>query len=227
MHKNRLIILFFIICIACTGCFGSNSNSSEQYEMMTITLDKNGGNGGTSHIKIPKIKGKTSAMPPAIAPTKEGFDFKGYYINQEGNGQQYYSSSMSSYRNWNLNSDKTLYARWLPNNIFYEEINLNSSNFADYFENDVATGDAYWYSFRPRNEHISLYTVDSISFTFIVDVYEGYNNKISKTYSIDILLSTSNTFATGRVQVFKNTDFSNKTIFYDTKIINVSGILRY
>lgn len=222
-----ILIMFFFVVLMLTGCFAPKSKVENQYEEITILLDNNGGNGGTSSVKVPKIPGQTPSLPQAIAPTREDYIFKGYYINKNGSGQQYYTSKMTGFKSWNLTSSRTLYARWLPKDINYESITLDSMNIFNYLDNDETLGNAYWYNFKPLNEDLATYTETEISFTFVVDVYEGYKSTIAKRYSFDIVLSRQNNFTTGRVLVFKNSEFSNKTLFYDTKIINVSGNVNY
>ena len=74
----------------------------------TITLNPNGGTGGTA--KVTATYGK--AMPKATAPTRKGYTFMGYY-NAKTGGVQYYSAKMASVRNWNgTKATYTFYARW-------------------------------------------------------------------------------------------------------------------
>jgi uncharacterized repeat protein (TIGR02543 family) len=83
-------------------------NAPETY---TVTLNKDGGTGGTSSV----IVTYNAAMPSATAPTKTGYTFGGYYSSTNGSGTQYYNASMGSAKNWNLTSNTTLYAKWTAN----------------------------------------------------------------------------------------------------------------
>jgi len=47
-----------------------------------------------------------------------GYDFYGYYTGVGGTETKYYSSDMTSYRDWDQTSGDILYARWLPSGIF-------------------------------------------------------------------------------------------------------------
>jgi len=77
-----------------------------------VTLDHNGGSGGTASVTA--INGV--AMPSATAPTRSGYSFQGYWdTNAESGGNQYYSASMGSTQNWNKTQHTTLYARWTGN----------------------------------------------------------------------------------------------------------------
>ncbi|MDR1011437.1 MAG: DVUA0089 family protein [Opitutaceae bacterium] len=78
-------------------------------ETYTITLDKNGGTGGTASVTATA----GLPMPVATAPTRAGHMFLGYYDTSAGTGgTQYYTASMSSARDWDKTTAATLYARW-------------------------------------------------------------------------------------------------------------------
>lgn len=79
----------------------------------SVTLDLQGGTGGTS--RVTATYGQR--MPSAIMPTKAGYDFNGFYTGLNGAGAQYYSSNMSSSRSWNIARDETLYAYWTVSDI--------------------------------------------------------------------------------------------------------------
>ena len=78
----------------------------------TVTLDANGGTGGTTSVSATY----DSAMPSATAPTRTGYTFKGYYSEQNGGGTQYYAEDMNSAHNWDIDTNpSTLYAKWEAN----------------------------------------------------------------------------------------------------------------
>lgn len=70
----------------------------------TVTLDADGGTGGTSSVSATY----DSAMPEATAPTRTGYNFLGYYYNYT----QYYDESMNSIQTWDRTSATTLQAHW-------------------------------------------------------------------------------------------------------------------
>lgn len=87
----------------------------------TVKLDKQGGSGGTSSVSVQF----GNAMPSATKPAKTGYTFKGYYTSIGGKGTQYYSSSMSSMRDWNIaENNYTLFAYWKPDTY---SVTLNPS----------------------------------------------------------------------------------------------------
>ena len=76
----------------------------------TVTLDKQGGTGGSNAVTATYA----SAMPTATAPTRTGYIFGGYWDTTSG-GTQYYSAAMGSLRPWDKAVNSTLYARWMAN----------------------------------------------------------------------------------------------------------------
>ena len=76
----------------------------------TITLDADGGSGGTSSVTVTF----GSDMPSATAPTKANYTFMGYFTAENGAGTQYYYPDMSSKRVWDDDTGliNTLYAYW-------------------------------------------------------------------------------------------------------------------
>ena len=77
----------------------------------TVTFDKQNGTGGSTSAAATF----NSAMPAITVPTRPGYTFGGYYTAKNGGGTQYYTSSGSSARNWNIAANTTLYAKWTAN----------------------------------------------------------------------------------------------------------------
>ena len=75
--------------------------------LYTITLDLQN-NGGTTSITA-KIG---SALPATDVPTYAGFVFGGYFTGTGGEGVQYYDASGNGTRNWDIQGETTLYAKW-------------------------------------------------------------------------------------------------------------------
>ena len=84
----------------------------------TVTLDPQEGTGGTASVSA-KL---TNPMPKIELPTREAYDFGGYYDEEGGQGAQYYEPDGTSAKNWDKTTDATLYAHWIPTeyNITYE-----------------------------------------------------------------------------------------------------------
>lgn len=80
---------------------------------ITVTLDKNGGSGGSDEVlAIPN-----DPMPTATAPTNSAsyLTFGGYFL--EDDITQYYNADMSSARNCDLEEEFTLYAKWIDGRV--------------------------------------------------------------------------------------------------------------
>ena len=80
-----------------------------QAKSYTITLDQNGGSGGSTSVTV----SYGSPMPSATMPTTPpaGSTFAGYYYGDT----QYYAADGSSVRNWDIDEAVTLTARWTTN----------------------------------------------------------------------------------------------------------------
>ena len=90
----------------------------------SITLDKNNGSGGSSSVTATY----GSAMPTITVPTRTGYTFNGYYINESNNngtGTKYYNANGRSARNWDIDATTdTLYAGWTKDSF---RINYNAN----------------------------------------------------------------------------------------------------
>ncbi len=96
-------------CIIKTCKYGYSLSNSECVGIAkTVTLNSNGGSGGTSSV----YARYGSAMPSISRPSRPGFVFSGYYDAVNG-GTQYYTASGESARNWDkTESGIILYAHW-------------------------------------------------------------------------------------------------------------------
>jgi uncharacterized repeat protein (TIGR02543 family) len=88
----------------------------------TVTLDMQGGEGGTESVTV----AYGAEMPAAAAPTRNGYTFDGYYISLNVNGIQYYDSYMSSARNWDIQGGGTLYAVWFADEYWLADYDPRS-----------------------------------------------------------------------------------------------------
>lgn len=79
----------------------------------TITLDPNGGSGGTSSVSI-AYNTPQGSYPSITKPTYTGHHFLGYYSATSG-GTQWYNENGSSVRTFNLTAATTWYAHWALN----------------------------------------------------------------------------------------------------------------
>lgn len=145
-----LTFIYFITCIIVINeqndYSDSSYNSSSSYASYTVTLDKQGGTGGSSYVYVDY----GDSMPYATAPTKSGYTFGGYYLSENGNGTQYYDKYMNSKKTYYYKYGVTLYAYWIPDGI-----SLTKSNFTNYFNftsscSSYGTSATYTYSISPK-----------------------------------------------------------------------------
>ena len=54
-----------------------------------------------------------AAIPNITIPEKTGFLFDGYYTEEDGAGTKYINADGTSAKNWDLDENKTLYAKWI------------------------------------------------------------------------------------------------------------------
>lgn len=73
----------------------------------TVTLNANGGSGGTGSVTATY----DAAMPSITPPTRANWEFLGYFDAQSG-GTKYYNANGSSARTWNKTAATTLWAHW-------------------------------------------------------------------------------------------------------------------
>ncbi len=71
----------------------------------TVTLNANGGNGGTANVQAIFDE----AMPNIVIPSREGYIFLGYF---DDSNKQYYDENGSSVNSWTTASNATLTAQW-------------------------------------------------------------------------------------------------------------------
>ena len=199
----------------------NNSNSSTSY---TITLNKQGGSGGSSSVTVKY----GNSMPSATAPTKSGYTFGGYYSSTNGSGTKYYDANMRSVRTWDKSSNTTLYAYWIDDG----KITLSSSNFEDYFT--ITTSAEYRgntvtisYSIKPKS---TAYAADSSSSSSITVKLRGgvypYSFSTSPTYSSTetiTLYKSSGYKKSGTITVYVSSGADE--IYWGTDVTSASGTI--
>ena len=81
------------------------SYKAKQYQ---VTFDKQGGTGGTDSVTATYGK----LLPEAVAPLRSGFTFLGYYRDEACENDLYYSKHMACEKEYLIDEDSTLYAKW-------------------------------------------------------------------------------------------------------------------
>lgn len=75
--------------------------------IFTVTLDSNGGSGGTSSV----MATIDSDMPAIELPSNDNAEFLGYFDAIDG-GTKYYNADGTSAKKWDIEENTTLYAHW-------------------------------------------------------------------------------------------------------------------
>lgn len=111
----------------------------------TVTLDPQGGTGGTTSVTATYGQKLPSGL---IAPTKVGYEFKGYYSNQnqeyaesmgqDYGGTQYYDKDMNGVEPWDKTEGGTIYAHWAPK-TYIVTFDLGDESHAAIFPDNVVS----------------------------------------------------------------------------------------
>ena len=94
----------------------------------TITLNSDGGSGGSQSVQVVF----DSNIPSITVPSKIGYVFQGYYTSKNGGGTQYINADGTSTRTWNIPSNTTLYAKWDKATYRIDVNILNPAGVQDY-----------------------------------------------------------------------------------------------
>ena len=110
-----------------------------------VTLDQQGGGGGTTRITATY----DSAMPSITIPSKFGHTFNGYF-NKVSDGTKYYNADGTSARNWDKANSATLYAQWTP---YSYKLTLNGNGGTTANDQAVITiSDSYTSNLKLQNK---------------------------------------------------------------------------
>lgn len=75
----------------------------------TVTLDRQGGSGGTASVTATY----GSAMPAIDVPNRQNYAFGGYFSGTNGSGTRYYNADGTSACIWDVSGSSTLFAYWI------------------------------------------------------------------------------------------------------------------
>ena len=175
----------------------------------TVTFDKQGGTGGADYVDV--IRGEE--MPNASAPTKPNATFAGYFTQTGGQGVQYYSSSMTSARDWDMSADDVLYAYWIaPYTLSFDSNGgssvsdkiVNSGQAIGTLTTPTRTGYSFsgWYigstritsttiwNYTSNQTAVARWSARSYTVTFDYNGATGNNSTATKTVRFDSTYGT-------------------------------------
>ena len=126
--KVRSFLLFFIVLISFFGCkevvyIEDPDVNSTTVSKVTIKFDANGGQGEMPSQKVEK---SVSTQINRNIFTKSGFKFTNWNTASDGSGQNFEDSSFVKF-----DSDKTLYAMWLPEDAVIYKVEHYQQNLKD------------------------------------------------------------------------------------------------
>ena len=227
-----LTLCFFIATIIVNNSddySDSGYNSSSSYASYTVTLDKEGGTGGSSYVYVDY----GDSMPYATAPTRSGYTFGGYYLSENGNGTQYYDKNMNSKQTYYYKYGITLYAYWIKDGI-----SLTKSNFTNYFNlssscsvsryDNYSSGTAtYSFSISPKSSfNYSLNSKNPETITVVIGLdITGLSYSYGSTpseYKITVILYKNKGYSYSGTRTYTADAFEN---YWDDGIYSVDAII--
>lgn len=145
---------------SCGGGYTSEAGATSCHPATyKVTLDKQGGTGGTDAYWYKYNSSETcyyfadAGLTKCIddsngqnitVPTRTGYTFGGYWTGKNGTGTQYVNASGLTINNlYKTTGDRTLYAKWQPNTI---KVTLDSDGATS------AGTTAYWYQYNTNNK---------------------------------------------------------------------------
>ena len=188
-------------------------------ESYSITFNKQGGSGGTTSITVTY----GSEMPTATAPTRKNYVLVGYFDQPKGMGAKYYDGpNMISVKEWDKESNTTLYAYWRGEyfDIIYDNLTFKGKKAQVLLDN---TSGNYAPTFYEYGVGLDL---TRISAYYYVSVYEphlqflGWYEDHSFTKPISAISQTKNTSI--RIYAKWRYDYDNPSR-YGTCTITDSG----
>ena len=154
---------------SCGGGYTSEAGATSCHPATyKVTLDKQGGTGGTDAYWYTYNSSKTcyyfadagltkciddSNGQNIIIPTRAGYTFDGYWTGKDGTGTQYVNANGLTVNNlYKTTGDRTLYAKWQPNTI---KVTLDR-------QNGTGGTSEYYYSYGVKDK-CYYYTTSALS----------------------------------------------------------------
>ena len=182
-----------------------------------VNFDQQGGIGGTEYA----IATYDKLFPAADAPEKEGYSFMGYYTEENGNGEQIYSSFMATDKKYTYLGDVTLYAYWIDDTAPNVSLSVDIAGWT----NQEVTLTVKAYDYGEGLSDVKLYRVHEDGTESLIKASDGLNGKVEETLKY---VNTSEgvirykAVATDREG---NTAESYNTVYYDITAPTGSNIV--
>jgi len=194
-------------------------------QKIKINFDKINGSGGTSTITTTK----DSTMPNISVPTRNGYEFMGYYSGKDGTGTKYYNADGTGATICDLEDGSTLYAYWkdIEKPVIERSTYVTREDGYDsyaYATDNVGVKNVRfptWTSANSQDDIIwgdgikGTYTIDGQTYNYKYSVYrKDHNNELGSynthIYAYDEEGNQSNTGGNGNIYFARNwTDFAS------------------
>ena len=208
--------------IGSNGIFGINSTYFVQDSTLfakwnvktyTLTLNKEGGTGGTNSVIVTYDKRVPSAesVPPVEAPKRKGFDFKGYYTGKNGTGTKFYDEFMYCDIVYKSTQNTLLYAYWIDN--YAPEVSLNGN---DKWTNQKTTLTAFASDFGVGLKSLTIYRIADNGTLTAVATANNLNGAQTKELTFENTTQGVTRYKAVAVDLNGYTSESYSTVYYDT-----------
>lgn len=178
----------------------------------TLTLNKEGGTGGTDSVTATydRLVPGAESVPPVEAPKRMGFEFKGYYTGKNGTGTKFYNELMYSDIVYRSTQNTPLYAYWVDN--YAPEVSLNGN---DKWTNQKTTLTAFASDFGMGLKSLTIYRVAENGSLTAVATADNLNGAQTKELTFENTTQGVTRYKAVAVDLNGNIAESYSTVYYD------------
>ena len=178
----------------------------------TLTLNKEGGTGGTDSVTATydRLVPGAETVPPVTAPKRNGFEFKGYYTQPNGSGTKFYNEFMYSDIVYKSTEDTQLFAYWVDN--YAPEVSLNGN---DKWTNQKTTLTAFASDFGVGLKSLVIYRIGEDGSLTSVATANNLNGIHTKELTFENTTQGVVRYKAVAVDMNGNTSETYSTVYYD------------
>lgn len=180
----------------------------------TLTLNKEGGTGGTSSVTVTYDKlvpgAEADVVPRIQPPTRYGFEFKGYYTEKNGNGTKFYNEFMYSDIVYKSTQDTPLFAYWVDN--YAPAVSLSGN---DKWTHDQTTIEASASDYGMGLKSLIIYRIGEDGSLTAVATANNLNGVQEKKLTFTNTTQGAVRYKAVAVDMNGNTSESYSTVYYD------------
>lgn len=184
-------------------------------KIYTLKLNKEGGVGGPDTVMATYDKlvpGADADVVPRIQPpTRNGFEFKGYYTGKNGTGTKFYNEFMYSDIVYKSTQDTPLYAYWVDN--YAPEVSLNGN---DIWTNQKTTLKAFASDFGAGLKSFIIYRIGEDGSLTAVATANSLNSVQTKELTFENTTQGVVRYKAVAEDMKGNKAESYSTVYYDT-----------